>query len=208
MIMKTLKEIFNDVTLIGQTPNLIATTQLPDRIYQDVLSWIEPCRAIKDDEYGELLNHINVGTNHNSYQTAIPRKFIDNTFFFGYLLNFAKIYLEAANLASPEDHRRVHLRNYPGHYDGYDIWMNFTYKGDDNPLHNHAGSLSGILYVKDSDGQPTNFPAINYVHYGKEGELILFPSHLMHSVDVKQTDSERITVSFNLDVLEPQRQQY
>ena len=85
--MKTLEEIFNDITLIGQTPNLIISTQLPDKIYQEVLSWIEPCRAIKDDEYGELLNHVNVGTNHNSYQTAIPRKFIDNTFFFGYILS-------------------------------------------------------------------------------------------------------------------------
>lgn len=200
--MKTLEEIFNDITLIGQTPNLIISTQLPDKIYQEVLSWIEPCRAIKDDEYGELLNHVNVGTNHNSYQTAIPRKFIDNTFFFGYILNFGKVFLKAANLPGKDDHRSIHLRSYPGHYDGYDIWMNFTYKGDDNPLHNHAGSLSGIIYVKDSDGQPTNFPALNYVHDGKEGEILLFPSHLQHSVDIKETDSERITVSFNLDAIQ------
>jgi len=198
--MKTLEEIFNDVTLIGQTPNLIISTQLPDRIYQDVLSWIEPCRAIKDDEYAELLSHYNFGTNHNSYQTAIPRRFIDNTFFLGYLLNFGKLFLKAANLPERESHRPVHLRNYSGHYDGYDIWMNFTYKGDDNPLHNHAGSLSGILYVKNPDNEPTNFPCIDYVHKPKEGELILFPSQLEHSVDVKETDSERITISFNLDV--------
>jgi hypothetical protein len=199
MIMKTLEEIFNDVTLIGQTPNLIISTQLPDRIYQDILSWVEPCREIKDDEFAQLLNHVNVGTNHNTYQTSIPRKFIDNSFFLGYLINFGNVYLQAANIPASEQ-RPVHLRNYSGHYDGYDIWMNFTYKGDDNPLHNHAGSLSGILYVKDSDGQPTHFPYINYTHQGKEGELIIFPSHLQHFVEIKQTDSERITVSFNLDV--------
>lgn len=198
--MKTLEEIFNDVTLIGQTPNLIISTQLPDKIYQDVLSWIDHCRSVKDDEYAELLNHYNVGSGHNSYQTAIPRKYIDNSFFLGYLLNFGQVFLKAANLPGNDKHRPVHLRNYPGHYDGYDIWMNFTYKGDDNPLHNHAGSLSGIIYVKNPDNEPTNFPALNYVHDPKEGEILLFPSHLQHSVDTKETDSERITVSFNLDV--------
>jgi hypothetical protein len=198
--MKTLEEIFDDVTLIGQTPNLIISTQLPEKIYQEVLSWVEPCRAIKDDDYAELLNHYNVGTCHNSYQTAIPRKFIDNTFFFGYLLNFGRVYLNASNLNNSSNPRPVQLRNYTGHYDGYDIWMNFSYKGDDNPLHNHAGSLSGIIYIKNPDNEPTNFPTIDYVHEPKEGEIILFPSYLQHSVDVKETDSERITSSFNLDV--------
>ena len=198
--MKSIEEIFDDVTLIGQTPNLILRVKMPDRIFNEVKGWIEPCRAVKDDEYAELLNHYNVGTGHNSYQTAIPRKLIDNSFFFGYILNFGQLYLRAANLPGGQDRRAVHLRNYPGHYDGYDIWMNFTYEGDDNPEHNHAGSLSGIIYIKDEDCQPTNFPKINYVHDSEEGEILIFPSHLMHSVDVKKTESERITASFNLDV--------
>ena len=203
--MKSIEEIFDDVTLIGQTPNLILRVKMPDRIFNEVKGWIEPCRAVKDDEYAELLNHYNVGTGHNSYQTAIPRKLIDNSFFFGYILNFGQLYLRAANLPGGQDRRAVHLRNYPGHYDGYDIWMNFTYEGDDNPLHNHAGSLSGIIYIKDEDCQPTNFPKINYVHDPEEGEMLLFPSHLMHSVDVKKTESERITASFNLDVYNNQQ---
>ena len=204
--MKTIEEIFDDVTLIGQTPNLILRVRMPDRIFDEVKGWIEPCRAVKDDEYAELLNHYNVGTGHNSYQTAIPRRLIDNSFFFGYLLNFGQLYLRAANINNADNRRGVHLRNYPGHYDGYDIWMNFTYKGDDNPEHNHAGSLSGIIYIKDEDCQPTNFPTINYVHKPEEGEILLFPSHLMHSVDAKETESERITASFNLDVLNNQQQ--
>lgn len=203
--MKTIEEIFDDVTLIGQTPNLILRVKMPDRIFDEVKGWIEPCRAIKDDEYAELLNHRNVGTNHNSYQTAIPRRFIDNSFFFGYILTFAELYLDTINAPGYGErggyYRRSQMRSYPGHYDGYDIWMNFTYKGDDNPEHNHAGSLSGIIYIKDEDCQPTNFPTINYVHKPEEGEILLFPSHLMHSVDAKETESERITASFNLDVL-------
>ena len=35
--------------------------------------------------------------------------------------------------------------------------MNFTYQGDDNPLHNHAGDLSSIIYVKDEGVNPQFF---------------------------------------------------
>lgn len=203
-MMKTIDEIFDDVTLIGQTPNLIIKVKMPDPIFDEVKGWIEPCRSVKDNEYAELLNHHNVGTGHNSYQTAVPRRLIDNSFFFGYLLNLGQLYLHAVNSPIKDNPRAVHLRNYPGHYDGYDIWVNFTYKGDDNPEHNHAGSLSGIIYIKDEDCQPTNFPSIDYIHKPKEGEILLFQSHLMHSVDVKETESERITGSFNLDVFSNQ----
>lgn len=200
--MKTLEEIFDNITLIGQTPNMIMKVQLPDKIFDEVKSWIEPCRAIKDDEYAELLNHRNVGTGHNSYQTAIPRKYIDNSFFLGYILHFAEIYLESINSPSKRQdglyNRTVVMRDNIGHYDGYDIWMNFTYKGDDNPIHNHAGDFSSIIYVKDEDNQPTIFPSINYVHVPKEGEMLLFPAHLQHEVNVKQTESERISISYNL----------
>ena len=201
-MMKTIDEIFDDVTLIGQTPNLIVRVKMPDRIFDEVKGWIEPCRKIKDDEYAELLNHHNVGTGHNSFQTAIPRRLIDNSFFFGYLLHLGQLYQKVSNIPGGEERRTAHLRNYPGHFDGYDIWMNFTYKGDDNPEHNHAGSLSGIIYIKDEDCQKTNFPTINYVHEPEEGEILIFQSHLRHSVDIKETESERITSSFNLDIFQ------
>ena len=203
-MMKTIDEIFDDVKLIGQTPNLIIKVKMPDPIFDEVKGWIEPCRSVKDNEYAELLNHHNVGTGHNSYQTAVPRRLIDNSFFFGYLLNLGQLYLHAVNSPIKDNPRAVHLRNYPGHYDGYDVWVNFTYKGDDNPEHNHAGSLSGIIYIKDEDCQPTNFPSIDYIHKPKEGEILLFQSHLMHSVDVKETESEKIIGSFNLDVFSNQ----
>ena len=195
-----IEEIFGDITLIGETPNLILKAQMPDRIFDDVKSWIEPCRSIKDDDYAELLSHINVGTGYNSYQTGIPRRFIDNSFFLGYLIRFGEIYLDTTNIPNAVNNRRVHLRNYPGHFDGYDIWMNFAYEGDSNPQHNHAGSLSGIIYIQDEDNQPTHFPLHDYVHHPKAGEILLFPAHLLHFVEEKKTECERITASFNLDV--------
>lgn len=197
--MKSIEEIIGEVTLIGQTPNLIIRAKIPDRIFDEIKGWIEPCRAIKDDEYAALLYHHNVGTGHNSYQTAVPQRLMDNSFSFGYLLQLGEMYLKIINQFPERTDRVTKLRNYPGHYDGYDIWLNFTYKGDNNPLHKHSGSLSGIIYIKDEDKQPTHFPTINYTHQPEEGEILMFPSHLYHYVDVKETESERITSSFNLE---------
>lgn len=197
-MMKTIEEIIGEVTLIGQTPNLIIRAKIPDRLFNEVKRWIVPCRAIKDDEYAELLYHYNIGKGHNSYQTSVPRILIDNSFFFGYLIRLGELYLKTTNQLSAENKRMVNLCNNPGHYDGYDIWVNFAYRGDDNPLHRHSGLLSGIIYIKDEHKQPTHFPTIDYTHHPEEGEILIFPSHLMHCVDVKETGSERITASFNL----------
>ena len=204
--MKSIEEIIGEVTLIGQTPNLIIQAKIPDRIFSEMKGWVEPCRAIKDDEYAALLYHHNAGSDHNSYQISIPRRLIDNTLSFGYITRFGELYLKAANLVPDEilqskEQKVVHMRNFPSHIDGYDAWLNFTYKGDDNPVHHHSGNLSGIIYIKDKDKQPTHFPDINYTHYPEEGEILMFSSHLRHCVDVKQTESERITSSFNLEVM-------
>ena len=204
--MKSIEEIIGEVTLIGQTPDLIIRAKIPDRIFDEMKGWVEPCRAIKDDEYAALLYHNNAGTNHNSYQIGIPRRLMDNSLSFGYIIRFGELFLTIANLA-PKDklqsgyRRMIHMRNHQGHFDGYDAWLNFTYKGDDNPVHSHAGHLSGIIYIKDEDKQPTHFPDINYTHHPEEGEILLFSSHVRHYVDVKQTESERITSSFNLDAV-------
>ena len=195
---KNICDIFSDVEIVRHTPDLILKAQIPDKIFKDVKGWIKPCRNIKDSEYGELLNHRNIGTGHNSYQISIPRKFIDNSLFLGYLIHFGQLYLKKTSIPVKNIDRSIHLKNYPGHFDGYDIWMNFTSKGDDNPEHDHTGTLSGIIYIKDKDKHPTKFPTIGYTHIPNEGEILLFPSHLRHSVGVKTTTSERITASFNL----------
>lgn len=198
-----IEEIFSDITLIGQTPNLIMQAQLPDKIFDEVKNWIEPCRTVKDDEYRQLLNHYNAGTSHNSYQTAVPRRLIDNSYFLGYVLHFGELYLRSTTSDERNSmvmSRRCHLRAYPGHYDGYDMWVNFTYKGDDNPAHNHSGSLSSIIYIQDEDCEPTIFPEIGYTHKPEPGQILLFPSQLLHLVEEKKTESERITASFNIDV--------
>jgi hypothetical protein len=77
------------------------------------------------------------------------------------------------------------------------MWVNFARKGDDNPTHNHAGFLSGVIYVE-NDGQPTLFDEFGCEYEGKNGTMVLFPSQTLHHVEEKTTKKERVTLAFNI----------
>jgi uncharacterized protein (TIGR02466 family) len=95
-------------------------------------------------------------------------------------------------------------------------WVNYTNKGDHHHQHHHHNSVvSGCLYIKankDIDKikfikdngtnwfvQPKNLNAYNspniFVPVGT-GNIVLFPSHLDHSVP-KTTGEQRISIAFN-----------
>ena len=109
------------------------------------------------------------------------------------------------------------------------LWMNVNRKGSYNMLHTHAGCiLSGVYYAKIPEcccgelkfirdlkdqclkeywGCHENFDRWekehNYIEYWlppKENLMVLFPSWMMHSVDVSSSDSDRISLSFNINI--------
>ena len=168
----------------------IFVTKLPDEIFKEVSDWIVDCKKIKDNKLCQLKQHDNVGTNHNTYQVSIPKKCIDDGFFLAYLLRFC-------SEAFGGNHRDYKLQEWPGHFDGYDIWANFTYMNDDNPEHTHSGDISGVLYFKNDD-TPTVFTEHNFGYSGTEKTLIIFPSNTKHKVDFKKSEQERITIAFNI----------
>ena len=45
-----------------------------------------------------------------------------------------------------------------------------------------------------------NFSSGKLPHEPKEGEMLIFPAHLQHEVKMKLTESERISVSYNLNL--------
>jgi hypothetical protein len=90
------------------------------------------------------------------------------------------------------------MRDWSGHFDGYDIWANFAYKDNYNPEHNHAGNISGVIYYKNKDRIQTLFTAHNIAYEGDEGTMIVFPSDTWHKVDPQKSKKERITIAFNL----------
>ena len=103
------------------------------------------------------------------------------------------------------------------------MWSIINKKGSFNIQHNHPNAyLSAAYYVKfpKNSGNikffdPKEQKNIRYPHTKKytelsaavtsiepeEGNLLLFPSYLYHSVDENKSDDERIVISFNIDII-------
>lgn len=98
-------------------------------------------------------------------------------------------------------------------------WVNICQFSDYNPVHEHDGMFSGILYLEcprsnqdTSNGQVPLTDGHTQFIFGQElkfannvltiypdpGTILLFPSWLMHVAYPSRSSLNRITVSFNL----------
>tara|TARA_R110000751_G_scaffold112743_1_gene211752 strand:+ start:1405 stop:2028 length:624 start_codon:yes stop_codon:yes gene_type:complete len=95
-------------------------------------------------------------------------------------------------------------------------WLNYTTIDESHHGHFHPNSLvSGVLYIQTAAEDAINFnkefetisldPGTNnmfnsesYKLMVKERELVLFPSRLRHSVEVKKEKNLRVSLSFNV----------
>ena len=172
--------------------------KIPDQIMKELDVWVQESIKFKNSSLAELKAHENVGyltmdgKKHNSYQCSISPHLIDQSFWLAWVLR-----LTAKYWGMGKSSRDFKMRKWDGHFDGYDIWTNFAYKGDDNPQHNHAGLLSGVIYYK-NHGHPTIFDDYNVAYEGKDGTMVLFPSQVWHHVEPQVVDTERITLAFNI----------
>jgi hypothetical protein len=170
---------------------------LPEEIWEEIKLWTKECKKIKSHPLAELKSHENVGylsmdgKKHNSYQCSIPTNLIENSFWLAYTLRVCALFWGG-------NHRQYKIRKWDGHFDGYDIWANFAYMGNDNPIHTHAGAdISGVIYAQNF-GHPTIFPEHNTQYEGQNGTMILFPSIIPHYVKHQEDIMERITMAFNI----------
>ncbi len=99
-------------------------------------------------------------------------------------------------------------------------WMNANPKGAFNAPHTHPGAhWSGVYYVSQPEVETGNSGMIEFVDprsdlpnwrilqaasfkmkkkiRPKPGEMVLFPSYLVHWVYPNETDQERVTIAFN-----------
>jgi len=114
----------------------------------------------------------------------------------------------------------------PKQYDGqFGGWININPKGGANATHHHQPwDWSGVFYVKqpsisDEAGRSGMIEFINpcqqssslankgfknagmspFLRFRPQpGEIVLFPSYLLHSVYPNETDDDRITIAYNL----------
>jgi uncharacterized protein (TIGR02466 family) len=96
-------------------------------------------------------------------------------------------------------------------------WINKSKKGESHHEHVHPNSMiSGVWYpvineqlppiqfrsrsqrdIQLSNDKYNNFNSATFLLPMKMGELIIFPSNLTHSVPANQSETERISLSFN-----------
>jgi uncharacterized protein (TIGR02466 family) len=99
---------------------------------------------------------------------------------------------------------------------GIQSWINISENGDFQFDHNHNSvGVSGVYYYKTNseDGNivfthpnilisDNNFPftkqSKNVYYVPKVGRLILFPSWLIHKVEINKTNNSRISIAFNV----------
>ena len=91
-------------------------------------------------------------------------------------------------------------------------WFNINTKGDSNRPHQHGFvGLSGVLFITDAPGLVLHDPSMvsaNGLPYtqemyqidGKSGEIVVFPSTILHWVEPSKSDDPRITFAFNVEV--------
>jgi len=118
--------------------------------------------------------------------------------------------------------RQVHfdLGVYSQRLDLTQCWSNRTLKGQNLHPHTHPNSFISGIYYLNSCSTPTQF-AFESIWYNKwkhlpislvrqesklmtyvnvnsnAGDLVIFPSSILHRVDTHNTDEERYTISFN-----------
>ena len=176
----------------------VLAIKIPSQIMKEIDGWVNESKKFKNSPLASLKAHENVGylsadgKKHNSYQCSISPHLVEGSFWLAWVLRLTAKYWGMGN-----DHRQFKLRKWDGHFDGYDIWTNFAYKGDDNPQHNHAGLLSGVIYYK-NHGHPTIFDKYDCAYEGNDGTMVMFPSKVIHHVEPQTVNKERITLAFNI----------
>ena len=176
----------------------VMVTKIPKQIQREIDGWVNESKRFKNSPLASLKAHENVGylamdgKTHNSYQCSISPHLVESSFWMAWVLRLTTKYWGLG-----KHNRHFSLRKWDGHFDGYDIWTNFAYKGDDNPTHSHAGAISGVIYYK-NHGHHTHFDDYNCSYEGENGTMVMFPSNVRHHVEPQIVNRERITLAFNI----------
>lgn len=191
---------FNNFEYLAESKIPILKGKLPDLLFDELTNFVEICNQIKKHPLAYLKDHKNKG--ENSYQVSVPTNIIENSFLMAYLNHLGEYYLSKQTGIDIQNlYRKVILRKNYGHFDNYDLWINYSEYGSVNPEHNHSGALSGVIYFDNNLNLPTIFKDdIEFI--GKKGDIIMFPSSAIHSVPLQKTYNTRITFAYNMDFIQ------
>lgn len=190
-----IQNLFRDFYFLPDISEKVLVGKLNEFLINDVQKIVDECKKIKNNEMAFLKAHIN--DSDFSYQISLPHKSFEESYLFPFINFLGEYYLvKARDINYKEVYRKVFIKKYNGHFDGYDIWINFCNLGDKNSWHAHGGTLTGIIYIDNDIGVATQFEEFEII--GKRGDVVIFPSSLLHNVEPQIDNYERTTISFNL----------
>ena len=167
----------------------------------------------KEDHREQLAGNIS-----ESYLIKDKNNWFEDNVLSQMVVNYEKIFKQLGNDIPTTNRHPFHLR---------DLWVNYQKQHEFNPLHNHTGVYSFVIWMKipvnydDQVDLPnskgSNLPLnsaftfeyldilgeMKYYRYGlsksDEGSMLLFPSKLHHQVyPFYNCDKTRISISGNL----------
>ena len=144
-------------------------------------------------------------SNQGGYQS--PDQFYLEESFAPYLNRISEHLISTIDEYTRDDRSCLHLDDLKLS----NMWFNFNYENCYNVQHTHPGCvLSGVLWIQIPEEQPIVFSCFDeftratYEKYtneslvAKEGQLLIFPAHLPHRVDINRSKNTRISISFNI----------
>ena len=192
-----LEKIFESSSFLENSNDLILQTSLPKQIIKELDQIVSIAKKEMRHPLSHLKEHFNAG--NNKYQVSVNRNVLNDSFLYPFIIKFGMYYLKQKNVFCND--QEIVITGYSIGNFNYGFWVNISGNGDLNPKHNHTGLLSGVIYFKNNINLPTKFYCgDDIVEYcGKQGDILIFPSHLPHEVEKITCDEERITLSFNLE---------
>ena len=201
----------NDYKVTFPFGPLIYTTDISGEFHQFLLDGLEDCRKAQDAR-GRLVGNINQ-QRYAPYEPQKFTKFLD-PHIVNYLTEKHKRINQINEICNKEieewDHKKSEIT-----YDlGEGPWVIFQKKGEFNPMHNHGGVVSVVIFIKipkelDEERSKSTFSAkasscLEFMHLDqhiivnpKECMMYMFPSFLWHAVYPFLTDTERVSMSLN-----------
>ena len=206
----------NDYKVTFPFGPLIYTADISGEFHQFLLDGLEDCRTAQDAR-SRLVGNIN----QQRYAPYEPQKF--TKFLDPHIVNYLVEKQKRINQINEICNKEIEEWDSKKSKITYDLgegpWVNFQKKGEFNPMHNHGGVVSVVIFIKipeelDEERSKSTFSAkasgcLQFMFFDqhivvepKEAMMYIFPAYLWHSVYPFVTDTERISMSFNFhDIL-------